>query len=656
VSLKKKIIVLLVIVAVIAISIVIYLYNDTIHFDNKAQYQKAEELFEKENYQEAYVAFLKIKHFSKYRKTAILKQAIAAEKIGDWAIAETKYEQYLRFSKKNSFTAKAEYSLAKAHYMNKKYDKAVKEFLDIRKNSLIEDYRYASDYFLGKISNIKKLPTASKNYYFSYLKNSPSGTYSLPIALELAKLKLNEEEAIAISKVLLANQRFDEVLEILKDKNTAKTWTYLAIAQYYKNDFEKYLQTVKDGYDKNAKNIDKEDLKNFTNFYLSMQSNKEKALEDLQKTEANKVIPDYFLYKKIHFLPQEKRITEYKKLVKEYPQSEYTKDCLINIFFDFINAKKTHSAIKAGEIFLNKFPKADEKSQILFWTGKLLLRIGKQEEANRYFQTLQKEYPNSYYTYRASVIGIDSQKSWIFQKTYIPTAEKPKFPISAMHSYDIAQAKTFVQLGDKTIWTDIPFKNNALNAWGEYQKGNIAQSIYYAEKYIQEAKEKPKYTNSIWKLAYPIYYEEEINRNSEERNIDGLHMLALIREESHFNPKIRSEANAIGLMQLVLPTASFIAEKSDFDQPTDYKLQDPIYNIKVGIAYYAYIMDITNNSSLYSTGGYNGGPNAIIAWKNKFQTKDTDEFVESIPYPETKNYIKKVFRSRYIYSKVYQTE
>ena len=57
---------------------------------------------------------------------------------------------------------------------------------------------------------------------------------------------------------------------------------------------------------------------------------------------------------------------------------------------------------------------------------------------------------------------------------------------------------------------------------------------------------------------------------------------------------------------------------------------------------------------MYATGGYNGGPNAVNVWREKFKALDSDEFVESIPYPESQYYIKKVFRSRYNYSKIYE--
>ena len=109
----------------------------------------------------------------------------------------------------------------------------------------------------------------------------------------------------------------------------------------------------------------------------------------------------------------------------------------------------------------------------------------------------------------------------------------------------------------------------------------------------------------------------------------------------------------MGLMQLMMPTATYIAELKGIQAPDGIKLNDPKYNIELGTAYFSYVLDATSNNTMYAIGGYNGGPNAMNKWVEKFKIEDTDEFVEKIPYPESKYYIKKVFRSRYNYAQIY---
>ncbi len=652
-SLKIKIAVIIVVIILLS-GIGGYLfYTDSTNFDNKKQYKLAEKLYKEKNYQEAYAAFLKIRHYSKFSKAAVLKQAIAAEKLSDWAVAMNKYEAYLKKSKEDSFYAKAEYSYAKACYMSKEYDKAANAFLKLKKQSLVEDYRQAADYFLGKISLEKNMITTAKKYYLAYIKNAPTGTYAINIAFDSMNMVLSPQEAVLIAKIFLANQKYDEALVVLKDVPDAESWTYKAIAEYYKNNNDKFKKLVKDGLAKNCEKIARDDLRSFIDFYLSMQKDYQKALTDTQKTGAGKIIPDYFLYKKAQNMPQDEKINAYKNIVKQCPKSEYIPECLVDIFFDFADKKQYNAAIRTGEIYLQKFPDKIDEPQILFWIGKYLLKQHRSEEAQGYFARVKEKYPSSYYAFRASKIGSNQLLSWSFNKNLLPEKNKTDFPIKTVSETDIESVKMFLELGDETIWEEIPFDNLAIRAWIEYKKGNIQKSVYFANKFILETKEKIPYDDSVWKLAFPIYYAEDINKNAKMRKLDAFLVLSLMREESHFNPKARSTSNAVGLMQLMMPTAVNVAEKIGEEPPTDIKLQNPQYNITLGTAYIDFVLERTDKNPMYAVGAYNGGFNAMNQWREKYKNLDTDEFVEKIPYPESKHYIKKVFRSRYNYEKIY---
>ncbi|MBQ2645669.1 transglycosylase SLT domain-containing protein [bacterium] len=652
-SLKIKVLIISFLLFVLFLMGALYCYADFKNFDNKKQYQKAEQLYKEKNYQEAYVAFLKIRYFSRYRNIATLKQAITAEHLNDWSVAESKYEKFLKKSKKNSFTERAEYSLAKAYYMNKNYDKAVDAFLKIKKQSTISDYRKASDFFLGKISFEKNLITPAKKYFLSYIKNVPTGRYSLQIAFETMNMVLKEDEAVLVSKIFLANQKYDEALIVLKDVKVDKAWTYKAIAEYYKNNIDKFKSLSQEGFSKYSSNINREDLINFTDFYLSMQKDYYKSIKDLQKQQINSVIPDYFAFKNAQNLSYNKKIEEYKLIVKKFPKSAYIPECLISIFYDFGKDKKYNSAIKVGKIYLEKFPNTIEEPEILFWTGKYLQKLKKLEEAKIYYDKIINKYPSSYYAFRASRAEQNQNLSWLFDKKLLPKKYVVNFPMQIIKPQDKELAQLFLEVGDYTIWEEIPFDNLGISAWLEYKKGNVQKSIYLANKYILDSKTSIPYNNPVWKLAFPIYYSQDINMYSQQRNLDPFLILSLIREESHFNPKAISSSNAIGLMQLLIPTASYIAEMIGAEMPTNEKLQNAQYNIMLGTAYFSHVLDVTENMPVYAIGGYNGGPNAMNSWKKESKAFDLDDFVENIPYFESKNYIKKVYRSRYNYSQIY---
>ncbi len=624
-------------------------------FDNKSQYKSALESFQKQNYQEAYVGFLKIKIFSKYHRAALFKQITSAERLGDWSVVESKCTIFLKLYKNTIFSAKAEYLLAKSFYMNKKYDNAIKLFQKIRENSTIQDYRYASDYFLGKIAMVNYDYSLAKKYYFEYLQKAQFGTYSLSIAYDIKDMVLTDKEAVMLSKIFLANQKFDETLIVLKDIPKDKTWTYLAMAYYYKHDYTGFKNLVDKGFSSMSSGIVQEDLRDFTNFYLSIQPDYKKSLEELNQTDLHNVIPDFFLYKLSQFLPKNQKIKQYKEIIKKFPKSQYIPDCLVEIFFDFIDQDKYFSAIKIGNIFLEKFPENPQCSQILFWTAKYLLKVDKPLQSKQLISKLTDKYPDSYYSFRASRINSPDNLSWVFSNTPLPDFNNYRldFPYEEVDKNDAQFLKLFFELGDTNVLEEIPLDNLAIKSWCEFKKGNRAKSIYLANKYIKESKKKIPYDNVVWKLAFPIYYSEYINENAIKYDLDPFLILSLIREESFFIEDARSTSNALGLMQLMMPTAIYIAKISKMQLPDDLNIKDSKYNISLGTAYFSYVLKQTDNNPMYAVGGYNGGPNAMNRWREKYKFRDSDEFVEQIPYPESKNYIKKVFRSRYNYAKIY---
>ena len=83
-------------------------------------------------------------------------------------------------------------------------------------------------------------------------------------------------------------------------------------------------------------------------------------------------------------------------------------------------------------------------------------------------------------------------------------------------------------------------------------------------------------------------------------------------------------------------------------------LFNPELNIRLGNLYYSTIKGMLNNMDVSAIAAYNGGIGSVTRWKSTFLYNDTDEFVEQIPYDETKNYVEKVFRSYWNYTRIYQ--
>lgn len=106
-------------------------------------------------------------------------------------------------------------------------------------------------------------------------------------------------------------------------------------------------------------------------------------------------------------------------------------------------------------------------------------------------------------------------------------------------------------------------------------------------------------------------------------------------------------------MQLMPSTAHDIGDKNGISFNTSY-LFNPELNIKIGNMYYSTIRGMLGNKDISAIAAYNGGIGSVTRWKSSLSYSDTDEFVEQIPYEETKTYVKKVFKSYWNYTRIYQ--
>jgi soluble lytic murein transglycosylase len=153
---------------------------------------------------------------------------------------------------------------------------------------------------------------------------------------------------------------------------------------------------------------------------------------------------------------------------------------------------------------------------------------------------------------------------------------------------------------------------------------------------------------------YPLAYWELVQQKALERELDPHLILALIRQESLFDTRARSPATALGLMQIIPPTAARVAKQLGLAAPTQEKLFDPEVNVNLGTQYLKDLMQRYSNNWFKAIAAYNAGEAAVDRWEREIVTDDIEEFVERIPYIETRGYVKLVLRNHRIYKRLYE--
>lgn len=161
---------------------------------------------------------------------------------------------------------------------------------------------------------------------------------------------------------------------------------------------------------------------------------------------------------------------------------------------------------------------------------------------------------------------------------------------------------------------------------------------------------------NILKLLYPIEYKETIIKHGQINNIDPLLIAALIKTESNFEPEAESRKGAKGLMQITPATGEWIAKTINMSNYEEDMLFDPEVNILLGSWYVKHLRDYYKSSFELVFAAYNGGRGNVDKWLKDKNLSSDGMTLDTIPFPETKNYIEKLRKNYNIYKFVYKSE
>jgi soluble lytic murein transglycosylase-like protein len=163
--------------------------------------------------------------------------------------------------------------------------------------------------------------------------------------------------------------------------------------------------------------------------------------------------------------------------------------------------------------------------------------------------------------------------------------------------------------------------------------------------------EQDKVPPYFLRMYYPLKYGEDIDEYSQERGLDPNLVRALILQESYYNPRAKSSVGATGLMQLMPPTAKEHASRMGIRFAVS-RLENPEVNIRIGTYHLKMLLDMFKGNTYLAVASYNAGQGNVLKWRRGAPNKPLDEFLESIPFQETRNYVKRVTMLRSAYTRL----
>jgi len=212
-------------------------------------------------------------------------------------------------------------------------------------------------------------------------------------------------------------------------------------------------------------------------------------------------------------------------------------------------------------------------------------------------------------------------------------------------------------LGELTVASEAapssPRINLATARIYRWQEDNVRALNTLKRSYPDYSQMKPEeLTREEWDVFYPLAYWDLIVQESRARSLEPFQVAGLIRQETVFNPKARSPKNAYGLMQVLVPTGRLTAKKYGVDRTvTADSLYEPRLNIQLGTAYLRDQIEKFGRIE-YVAAAYNAGPLKVPQWRATLPA-EIDEWVEAVPFKETRGYIQGVVRNRLQYLRLY---
>ncbi|WP_414754785.1 transglycosylase SLT domain-containing protein [Anabaena sp. CCY 9910] len=360
----------------------------------------------------------------------------------------------------------------------------------------------------------------------------------------------------------------------------------------------------------------------------------------------------------------------WQQLITKYAKSDEAAEYRWKNALEKAKARDYTSAWKWAQPIVINNPNSILAPRAGFWLGKWAAAVGKQQEAQTAYEYVISQFPYSYYAWRsANLLGLNVGN---FDNVRQLTPEVIPYQRPIPPTGSPAFQELYLLGQDRDAW--LQWETEYLNkqeptvaeqfteglmrlARGEYLSGINLISKLEDRETPEEQAEYQALSKQItyWQARYPFPYLKEIEKWSSEREINPLLVTALMRQESRFEAKIKSVVGATGLMQVMPDTAKWIASKIPLDIKT-INLENPNDNVMLGTWYLDHTHEQYGNNSMLAIASYNAGPGSVARWLKTLPNQDPDEFVEAIPFNETRDYVRQVFGNYWNYLRLYNPE
>jgi soluble lytic murein transglycosylase len=327
---------------------------------------------------------------------------------------------------------------------------------------------------------------------------------------------------------------------------------------------------------------------------------------------------------------------------------------------------KKDEAKKLFEEQLEMYPASAEVTAAIYWRGRLAEDDGDKPLAHAYYQKLTENYRYFYYANlareRMAGLGTEVVDPPALEKLPRPPAPSQEWDPPA----DNERAQKASLLANAALCDFAIAEMQAASPGTPPWEARSVAEIYLEQgSYIHAIEalkravpgyfsaEIPQVPRKVWEALFPRPFWEELRKEAATNHLEPHLVASLIRQESEFNPAAISPANAYGLMQLLPSVGKGMAKELKIRHFSTDELLVANTNLQLGTRYFKHMMDHFDGKVEYALAAYNAGEDRVDDWRKNGKFADMDEFVESIPFAQTRDYVQAIMRNAALYQLLY---
>ena len=343
---------------------------------------------------------------------------------------------------------------------------------------------------------------------------------------------------------------------------------------------------------------------------------------------------------------------------------------------------RTDEARQGFENQIALYPDSTEIPAALYWRARLAEEDGNPAMAQAFYQKLSDRFHNYYYAEFGrqrlrglSSVGAASQASpteppqryaLLDRVSPLSTAGKITASDPPDDNLRVARARLLSNggLADMAVRELQAAASQEDGSWAPPEMARVYQDGGRYDRGIEIMKRStpnyfaidiPDLPRPYWEALFPKAYWPDLRKYSVLNGLDPYLVASLIRQESEFNALAISRANAVGLMQLLPKTGKTVAKQVKLKGYSAPQLYTPAVNLELGTRYFKEMVDKYNGQFEYALAAYNAGSDRVGDWLGQGHYRDPQEFVESIPFTETREYVQAILRNANVYRQLYGT-